>query len=568
MLIKLRRAKRGQSLVIVALSATVLFGIIALGLDGGRLYFERRDTQNASDAAALAGAQELIPTTAFVGVTGTMVQSARCQAAIYAFKTWGDVPAGDSAGDMTGCGVWGSQNVTGNTAVIAAASAPATVRVTTPSRGNSNEIAVEVDYDTPLTFASMLGFTKSTVVALAYAHGGFYNKNYTIFGFDASGSGNSVSDDRAGWAQIDNGLNGTDCKSPDPSRGKMVSNDKFHAPTSGDGLNLNGQFYHASAADTQSLTVYWEQNQVSAGFSPIDPTPNYSLPNKPVSPVNPVVTAIGPGRTGTIGSLSLTNNTGVTEWVYQPGLYTNAVSIPGARGSASDRFIFLNGVYWFSNAKFSINGGIVGNTRDGGALPLNAKGEGSTDLPPAADGTNGVEFVLDGSSSFAASSTNTASPNVYFVAPSFVAGTTAFGAPTDSIAFFVAPSIPASNIGNTIAGPPGVVWSETVDHTKPSPLGSSPFQIWGTVVSLDQNGSQGADTQLTAVSPSSYAVVGELISATVDLYNGGFSAGATPTFNGPGCPGGYKQGANPAGYLVQFNPDFAPHFHGLAYLVK
>ncbi len=241
MLIKLRRGKRAQSLVIVALSATVLFGIIALGLDGGRLYFERRDVQNAADAAALAGAQELIPTMAFAGVTVGMVLNARCQAAIYAFKTWQDVPAGDSAGDMTGCSVWSTQNVSGNTATILAASAPALVRVTTPSRGNPNEIAVEVDYDTPLTFASIIGFTKSTVAAVAFAHGGFYNKTYTIFGFDASGSGNSVSDDRSGWAQIDNGLNGTDCSSPDPARGKMVSNDKFHAPTSGDGLNFNGQ---------------------------------------------------------------------------------------------------------------------------------------------------------------------------------------------------------------------------------------------------------------------------------------------------------------------------------------
>ena len=75
--------------------------------------------------------------------------------------------------------------------------------------------------------------------------------------------------------------------------------------------------------------------------------------------------------------------------------------------------------------------------------------------------------------------------------------------------------------------------------------------------------------QLTAVSSSSYAVTGEMIGATVDLYNGGFSPGATPAYNPPRCsPGGYRQGQTPTGYLVQFNPDFAPHFHGLAYLVK
>ena len=568
MLINLRRGQRAQSLVIVALSATVLFGIIALGLDGGRLYFERRDVQNAADAAALAGAQELIPTMAFAGVTVGMVQNARCEAAIYAFKTWQDVPAGDSSGDLTACAVWGSQNVSGNTATISAASAPATVRVTTPSRGNPNEIAVEVDYDTPLTFASVIGFTKSTVAAVAFAHGGFYNKNYTIFGFDASGSGNSVFNDRAGWAQIDNGLNGSDCSSPDPARGKMVSNDKFHAPTSGDGLNFNGQFYHATAADTQSLLVYWEQNQVSAGFSPTDPTPNYSVPNKPTTVRGSAPAEIDPGRSAVFGSLTLTNNTTVTEWVFQPGLYSTSISIPTPGGSANDRYIFLNGLYWFTSANFTISGGIVGNTKDAGALPLNGKGEGWTNLPAAADGTNGVEFVLDGASRFTASSSSTASPNVYFVAPSYVAGTAAFGAPTDSIAFFVAGATTPGG-GDSIAGPPGIVWSETIDHTKASPLGASPFQVWGSVVSLDQNGSQGADLQLTAVSSATYAVTGELIGATMDLYNGGFSAGATPAYNNSRCsPGGYMQGQSPAGYLVQFNPDFAPHFHGLAYLVK
>jgi len=568
MLIKLRRGKQAQSLVIVALSATVLFGIIALGLDGGRLYFERRDVQNAADAAALAGAQELIPTTANSAVTPGMTQNARCQAAIYAFKTWQDVPAGDPSGDMSGCSVWSSQNVSGNTATISAASAPATVRVTTPSRGNLNEIAVEVDYDTPLTFASVIGFTKSTVAAIAFAHAGFYNKNYTIFGFDASGSGNSVADDRNGWAQIDNGLSGSDCASPDPARGKMVSNDKFHAPTSGDGLNLNGQFYHASAADTQSLTVYWEQNQVSAGFSPIDPTPNYSVPNKPATARSSIPVRVDPGRSATFGTLTLANSTAVTEWVFQPGLYSNAINIPSPGGSANDRYIFLNGVYWFNSANFTISGGIVGNTMDGGALPLNGRGEGWTNLPAASDATNGVEFVFDGASRFTASSSGSASPNVYFVAPSYVGGTGAFGAPTDSIAFFVAGATTPGG-GDSIGGPPGVVWSETIDHTKRSPLGTSPFEVWGSVVSLDQNGSQGADMQLTAVSSSSYAVTGEMIGATVDLYNGGFSPGATPAYNPPRCsPGGYRQGQTPTGYLVQFNPDFAPHFHGLAYLVK
>src|SRR6266852_3732648 len=92
MLIKLRRGKKAQSLVIVALSATALFGIIALSLDAGRLYFQRRDVQNAADAGALAGAQELIPNAATTTPTTAMIAAAGCQASVYALQVLLDTP--------------------------------------------------------------------------------------------------------------------------------------------------------------------------------------------------------------------------------------------------------------------------------------------------------------------------------------------------------------------------------------------------------------------------------------------------------------------------------------------
>jgi hypothetical protein len=49
----------GQVLVQVAIMVGVLFGFLALALDGGHFYVERRRMQNAADAGALAGAHEL-----------------------------------------------------------------------------------------------------------------------------------------------------------------------------------------------------------------------------------------------------------------------------------------------------------------------------------------------------------------------------------------------------------------------------------------------------------------------------------------------------------------------------
>jgi hypothetical protein len=51
--------ERGQSLVLVTLLLIVLIGILALAIDGGFGYAKRRSAQNAADAAALAGANEL-----------------------------------------------------------------------------------------------------------------------------------------------------------------------------------------------------------------------------------------------------------------------------------------------------------------------------------------------------------------------------------------------------------------------------------------------------------------------------------------------------------------------------
>ena len=54
-----RDKERGQTLIIVALAMVVLVGSLALAIDGGNAYAQRRRMQNAADAAALAGAKAL-----------------------------------------------------------------------------------------------------------------------------------------------------------------------------------------------------------------------------------------------------------------------------------------------------------------------------------------------------------------------------------------------------------------------------------------------------------------------------------------------------------------------------
>jgi len=54
------RKQSGQAVVLVAISVLVLTAILALALDGGGIYLDKRQLQNAADAAALAGAELLM----------------------------------------------------------------------------------------------------------------------------------------------------------------------------------------------------------------------------------------------------------------------------------------------------------------------------------------------------------------------------------------------------------------------------------------------------------------------------------------------------------------------------
>src|SRR5712671_7730840 len=54
------RKQSGQAVVLVAVAVLALTAILALALDGGSIYLDKRQLQNAADSAALAGAERLM----------------------------------------------------------------------------------------------------------------------------------------------------------------------------------------------------------------------------------------------------------------------------------------------------------------------------------------------------------------------------------------------------------------------------------------------------------------------------------------------------------------------------
>ena len=51
----MKKTEQGQALVLIALAFVVMLGFVALAIDGGMIYSDRRFEQNAADAASLAG---------------------------------------------------------------------------------------------------------------------------------------------------------------------------------------------------------------------------------------------------------------------------------------------------------------------------------------------------------------------------------------------------------------------------------------------------------------------------------------------------------------------------------
>lgn len=125
MLWRRRRAERGAVAVAVAILLPVIIGVTGLVIDVGSWYETQSQLQNAADAAALAGAQDLP-----------------------------NSPSSATAAAQT----LAADNVSG-----------ATVTPVTPYDGDSSEIQVTVSKRGSVTFASIFGISGPTITASAVA---------------------------------------------------------------------------------------------------------------------------------------------------------------------------------------------------------------------------------------------------------------------------------------------------------------------------------------------------------------------------------------------------------------
>jgi Flp pilus assembly protein TadG len=106
------RRQSGQAVVLVAAAVLVLTAILALALDGGSIYLDKRQLQNAADSAALAGAELLMavpPSYASIhnqavanllqNLPGTTKAGTACASSCPSQKTIG-LPGGNGVGTL------------------------------------------------------------------------------------------------------------------------------------------------------------------------------------------------------------------------------------------------------------------------------------------------------------------------------------------------------------------------------------------------------------------------------------------------------------------------------------
>jgi Flp pilus assembly protein TadG len=558
-----RRRSTGQAIVIMALAMVGICGMLALAIDAGRLYFQRRLMQDAVDAGALAGAQDLVATVANPNGSPSNALYYAVSDTLSVFNQTPTHPKGDNF----------YNNPPGNQ--VTDSKGGYTVTVTAPSGFNNKQVQVDVSTQAYATFAEVIGFNQISIFATATAEAGTNAKTYAIFAYAGIGNGNVINAQFAGAGQVDNGQNGTDACDL-TGAGVSISNAKFHIPTSSGILNINGRLIINQGSDNQNMAQFW--NTAPPFGTGQDAKPDYLAPNTAViTTLNPpryVIkkvpanngTATVPGAPGVV----LHNNTPQAHdyVVYYPGQYTNPIVIPAVGDDLDSRYIFLNGVYWFSTGgSINMTGGVISNTSTG--LPHYVNGQGATDLPPGPDGTDGVEFYLDSTSTFVSANTALTASSVFFVAPNIVQPNTVpagAGGGSVHIAFYIA---------STNLAP--ISWT---DQNFNASLSNTPiFQVWGTVFDASQGGSSVylRGVQLgphnlnpTDADPSGqYAVNGELIgyTMTLDLGNIFGSQVGTPPDCSSGTPDWTGHYGKP-GLMVQYNKNFAPAPGVNSYLVR
>jgi Putative Flp pilus-assembly TadE/G-like len=363
-----RKREAGQALVLSAVALVALLGAMGLAIDMGVLRYDKRLQQTAADAAAIAGATNIINMSQGDGAGGTgVVTAGQDAAAANGFA--------DTAGNCT-------QNCPGSSSVGYVSVTINNPPATGPHVGDSNYVEALVTAVQPTYFAKVFGVGSATVEARAVATA---QKGYN-------------------WG--DNCLITLQPASASIEGVNLTGNPILNAPTCG--IADNGNFNTKGNALTVSADTFQASGDwVSKGTQPSDITCN---PGAPACPETNVSGATDPvaANLGTAPTPSATPYTVNIAGSGDPTCGGNCTYINGTyyispgtfcsitiQGVASDKVVFNSGLY-------IIEGEDAGCTTESLNIPGNA----------TISGTN-VTFYFTGSSTL----NITGTPTMNLIAP-------------------------------------------------------------------------------------------------------------------------------------------------------
>ena len=172
--------ERGQALILIALAAVGIFGIVGLAIDGGVKFSDQRQAQNAADTAALAAAYAKVNTLIAADTDSSITTSpAQCNSSSMVGAS--DVCTALVLAGLDRAGSNGYDNFTNNTVKIY--SPP----LTGPNAGNGNFVQVVITSTLKTTFSRIIGIqqTKNTVLAEgSIRHGGALANGAMLISYD------------------------------------------------------------------------------------------------------------------------------------------------------------------------------------------------------------------------------------------------------------------------------------------------------------------------------------------------------------------------------------------------
>ena len=330
-----RPRERGQVLVLFAGGLVVLLLIAALAFDVGMMVVERRDQQNAADAAALAGAR-------YVLVDEVAAEDAARRLAI------------DNGFDDA------DPNEVVNVYIPA---------IHGRYTGLPGFIEVEIQATRPSIFGGVIGRSTWPIGAMAVAtNDQDLTFPFSMLALDPSAckaiqaSGGGVVE---AYANIQSNSNGADCAPADPVGFSRTGGATINVIAPDATCRVVGEFQDAGSGPPINCTI------AENSFALPDPLRNLPAPAKPSLPTTPmvfadpsVVPAPNPPRhcpggspapnEGSPNLCKIPQGGGPSNegWILYPGLY------PGGIEVTADRTVYLMpGIYWIGGGGLDIGGG-------------------------------------------------------------------------------------------------------------------------------------------------------------------------------------------------------------------